>query len=83
MSHIGKPVLAMLSWTLSRVLMAVLWSRQETFIDHDVRYYYWQLVHQGMVDGLVEYPTPVAVLLQLVRLTSGDTELGLDRKSVV
>lgn len=76
MSHIGKPVLAMLSWTLSRVLMAVLWSRQETFIDHDVRYYYWQLVHQGMVDGLVEYPTPVAVLLQLVRLTSGDTELG-------
>ena len=76
MSRIGKSILALLTWTISRVLMAVLWSRRETFIDNDVRYYYWQLVHHGMGDGLVEYPTPVAVLLQLIRPASGNTELG-------
>ena len=30
-------------WVLSRALMALLWSNRETFIDHDVRYYFWQL----------------------------------------
>ena len=61
-------------WVLSRALMALLWSNRETFIDHDVRYYFWQLDSDGVSGALVEYPTPIAVFLDLIRITAGRTE---------
>ena len=61
-------------WVLSRALMALLWSNRETFIDHDVRYYFWQLDADGVSGALVEYPTPIAVFLDLIRITAGRTE---------
>ena len=54
------------AWVASRALMALLWSRKETFIDHDVRYYVWQLNHHELANALVEYPTPIALLLEVV-----------------
>lgn len=74
MSRIVKPIVAVTAWTLSRALMALQWYQQEQHIVHDLRYYYWQLANQGLVDGLVEYPPPVAVLLELVRLLFGASE---------
>ncbi len=61
-------------WVLSRALLAVLWSYQESFIDHDVRYYFWQLQNNGLDSALIEYPTPIALLLESIRVTVGGTE---------
>ena len=61
-------------WLLSRALIALLWSLEETFIDHDVRYYYWQLEGNGLDGALVEYPTPIAVLLDGIHLSVGRSE---------
>lgn len=58
-------------WVLTRALMAVLWVRRETFIDHDVRYYYWQLTNRPPAEILVEYPTPIPVLLDVLRFIVG------------
>ena len=61
-------------WLLSRALMALLWSDAETFIDHDVRYYFWQLANDGVAGALIEYPTPIAVFLDAIRLVAGPSE---------
>lgn len=66
--------LAVVCWLTSRGLLALLWSRREIFIDHDVRYYHWQLVNKGVREALVEYPTPIAVLLEAIRAIAGPSE---------
>lgn len=70
--EIGLAAIAL--WLASRALMAILWASKETFIDHDVRYYYWQLTNHQMDAALVEYPTPIALLLHGLRLVAGPTE---------
>lgn len=67
-------ILATALWVVSRIMMAILWSLKETFIDHDVRYYYWQLMNQPMDQALIEYPTPIPLLLQGLRLVAGPNE---------
>ena len=61
-------------WLVSRTLMAWLWANQETFIDHDVRYYLGQLNHNGLGQALIEYPTPITLLLAGLRLLAGPSE---------
>lgn len=65
---------AAVAWVASRALMALLWSRKETFIDQDVRYYFWQLNHHELANALVEYPTPIALLLEGLRRIAGGSE---------
>lgn len=70
----GQGLLALAAWALSRGLLALLFRRLEYFIDYDVRYYLWQLLDKGLGGALVEYPTPVALLLELLRRVAGSNE---------
>lgn len=65
---------AAVAWTISRALMGWLWARRETFIDHDVRYYLWQLNNRPLDEALIEYPTPIALLLEGLRRIAGSQE---------
>lgn len=58
---------AVAAWLITRVLMATLWATRESFIDHDVRYYYHQLTSKGLAGALVEYPTPIPAMLEAIR----------------
>lgn len=69
---VGSAALA--CWLLSRALMALLWTSQEAFNSFDVRYYYWQLIHYGPDGALIEYPTPIPLLLEAIRVVGGPTE---------
>lgn len=74
MFRVIEPVLAVAAWTISRALMAWQFYQQEQHISFDLRYYYWQLTNAGLDDGLVEYPPPVAVLLEVMRQIFGGSE---------
>lgn len=69
-----ESILAGAAWLLSRALMAWQFYQHEQHISFDLRYYYWQLTNAGLDDGLVEYPPPVAVLLEVVRQFFGGSE---------
>lgn len=73
-ARLGQGVTALAIWTLSRILVYRLWTASETFIDFDVRYYHWQLIHFGVQGALIEYPPTIAVLLEAIRRTIGHDE---------
>lgn len=64
---------AVVAWVLSRAIMGVVWYRRVQFIDHDVRYYFWQS-RAGIGSTLVEYPTPIAALLSVLAHITGPSE---------
>lgn len=71
-SHAHRAIAAVGLWVLTRALMAALWASRESFIHNDVRYYHAQLTTHGLRGALIEYPTPIPVALEALRL------LGLD-----
>ncbi len=74
LSAAGMAMAFVVAWLISRTAMGLLWSARETFIDRDVRYYHWQLVNNGLTGALVEYPTPIPLVLEALRLVFGSTE---------
>lgn len=59
-------------WVVTRVVMGMVWDSRARFIDFDVGYYFRQIEYSAsMTSTLVEYPTPVVWLLQLMHFCSG------------
>ena len=62
-------------WAISRALIAYEWSTYAGFIVGDVRYYLSQITNvTSWSSSLVEYPTPVAWAMQLLRLVTGGNQ---------
>jgi hypothetical protein len=59
-------------WAISRAFLAYEWSHFASFIVGDVNYYLSQITNStSWSSSLVEYPTPVAWAMQLLRLLTG------------
>lgn len=59
-------------WALSRALLAYEWSHFTSYIVGDVSYYLSQITNAtSWSSSLVEYPTPVAWAMQLLRVLTG------------
>jgi Glycosyltransferase family 87 len=62
-------------WAISRALLGYEWSPYAGFIFGDVRYYLSQITNAtSWSSSLVEYPTPVAWAMQLLRLVTGGNQ---------
>jgi hypothetical protein len=62
-------------WAISRALIAYEWSMYASYIVGDVKYYLSQITDAtSWSSSLVEYPTPVAWALQLLRLLTGGND---------
>jgi len=62
-------------WAISRALIAYEWSTYASYVVGDVKYYLSQITDAtSWSSSLVEYPTPVAWALQLLRLVTGGNE---------
>ncbi|HSN10811.1 MAG TPA: glycosyltransferase 87 family protein [Propionibacteriaceae bacterium] len=59
-------------WALSRALLAFEWSHYVSYIEGDVSYYLSQVKNAtSWSSSLVEYPTPVAWAMQVLRALTG------------
>ena len=76
LTQFGQTAIALAIWGVSRIVVFRLWAANETFIDSDVRYYHWQLLRFGVQGALIEYPTPIAALLELIRRLAPSGEQG-------
>ncbi len=57
-------------WVATRVFMLSQWAGPYAYISGDVNYYYWALTQTpSMATRLIEYPAPVAALLDVFRIT--------------
>ncbi|MHB1007804.1 MAG: glycosyltransferase 87 family protein [Propionibacteriaceae bacterium] len=64
-------------WALSRALLAYEWSHVATYIVGDVSYYLSQITNATTwSSSLVEYPTPVAWAMHLLRALTGGNHGG-------
>jgi len=62
-------------WAISRALLGYEWSTYASYIVGDITYYLSQITDAtSWSSSLVEYPTPVAWVLQLLRLVTGGNQ---------
>jgi hypothetical protein len=62
-------------WAISRALIAYVWSTYAGYVVGDVKYYLSQITGAtSWSSTLVEYPTPVAWALHVLRLVTGGNE---------